>query len=332
MELIDRYVHEVGRYLPRNNREDIQTELRSLLADKLEDRVEGEATEDDVAALLEEFGQPREVAVSYQTSPQYLIGPELYPTFELVTGIVLIVLTAVTIFNGIMGFLPGGDASVHETLLAMLGMLYQGTMAAVGTIVIVFGILQRLNVKPDEDEEKWNPRDLPEVTDADRVKRGESVAGIVFSVIFLVFLNVFHDRIGLVMTLGGERLLTNVIQDNLWLFNIGLAANLVLSAVLLWQARWHWYTRIAKFATDLFSVYIFYRLAIGISMEKAALVEAGIVEPLPSMFVNLMYGVMILIAVLAVWELAKAAYRMLRQNRGSALTIPLTDNRRDSGV
>ena len=37
MKLIDRYVHEVGRYIPRRQRGDILEELRSLLVDTLED-------------------------------------------------------------------------------------------------------------------------------------------------------------------------------------------------------------------------------------------------------------------------------------------------------
>ena len=41
MELIDRYVREVGRHLPRKNRADIETELRSLLVDNLEDLLKG---------------------------------------------------------------------------------------------------------------------------------------------------------------------------------------------------------------------------------------------------------------------------------------------------
>lgn len=36
-EMIERYVHEVGRHLPRKNREDIQMELHSLLQDTLEE-------------------------------------------------------------------------------------------------------------------------------------------------------------------------------------------------------------------------------------------------------------------------------------------------------
>jgi len=47
MELIDRYVQEVGRHLPRKNRTDIQAELQSTLVDTLEARVEGEPSRDD---------------------------------------------------------------------------------------------------------------------------------------------------------------------------------------------------------------------------------------------------------------------------------------------
>ena len=36
MELIDRYIYEVGRHLPRKNRGDIQAELLSLLMDSLD--------------------------------------------------------------------------------------------------------------------------------------------------------------------------------------------------------------------------------------------------------------------------------------------------------
>ncbi len=65
MELIDRYVYEVGRHLPRKDRSDIQVELQSTLVDTLEDRVEGDPSQEDVVALLKEFGSPQKVAASY---------------------------------------------------------------------------------------------------------------------------------------------------------------------------------------------------------------------------------------------------------------------------
>ena len=52
MNLIDRYVNEVGRHLPRKNRSDIQAELRSLLMDALEDRAGLEPTEPEIVECV----------------------------------------------------------------------------------------------------------------------------------------------------------------------------------------------------------------------------------------------------------------------------------------
>ena len=64
MNLLDRYIHEVGRYLPRKKRGDIQAELRSSIVDSLEDRFGPDPEESQVVELLQELGKPREVAAS----------------------------------------------------------------------------------------------------------------------------------------------------------------------------------------------------------------------------------------------------------------------------
>ena len=38
MNLLDKYIHEVGKHLPRKNRADLEAEIRSTLEDMLEDR------------------------------------------------------------------------------------------------------------------------------------------------------------------------------------------------------------------------------------------------------------------------------------------------------
>ena len=84
MDLIERYVQEVGRRLPRKQRDDVARELRSSLEDSLENRTGvplEQADEEQVVELLLEFGPPQEVAASYQTGPSYLVGPALYPSF-----------------------------------------------------------------------------------------------------------------------------------------------------------------------------------------------------------------------------------------------------------
>src|SRR5512147_279757 len=98
MNLIDKYIAEVGKHLPRKNRADIEAEIRSTLEDMIEERKQAHGPLDDAAVieLLKEYGAPRKVAESY-VGPRYLIGPRIYPFFEMVTRIVLIVLTAVTL-------------------------------------------------------------------------------------------------------------------------------------------------------------------------------------------------------------------------------------------
>ena len=47
-DLVERYVNQVGRYLPGGERKEIQNELRSLIRDQLDDRYKASPTEDDV--------------------------------------------------------------------------------------------------------------------------------------------------------------------------------------------------------------------------------------------------------------------------------------------
>ncbi len=100
MNLIDKYIAEVGKHLPRRNRADIEAEIRSTLEDMLEERSQGTGPADDatVMQVLKEYGAPREVASKYKTH-QYLIGPRLFPIFEKVVRIVLAVLFGVSLIG-----------------------------------------------------------------------------------------------------------------------------------------------------------------------------------------------------------------------------------------
>src|SRR5690349_685079 len=98
MNLINRYVSEVGRHLPLvNGREDIEKELRSTLEDMLEERAEKEGRAPDESMeieLLKEYGSPQKVAETYNPHP-YLIGPRIFPFF--------IMILKVSIFGVIIG-------------------------------------------------------------------------------------------------------------------------------------------------------------------------------------------------------------------------------------
>src|SRR5512147_471563 len=111
MNLIDRYIAEVGKHLPRRNRMDIEAEIRSTLEDMLEERKQAQGPLEDAAVieLLREYGAPRKVAESY-VGPRYLIGPRIYPFFERVTRIVFMVLIALGIVGLVTGIVDSGPS------------------------------------------------------------------------------------------------------------------------------------------------------------------------------------------------------------------------------
>src|SRR5512132_3440586 len=100
MNLIDKYIAEIGKHLPRKNRADIEAEIRSTLEDMLDERAQGKGPADEatIMALLKEYGSPREVAATYKTH-QYLIGPRLFPIFETVIRIVLAVVAGASLIG-----------------------------------------------------------------------------------------------------------------------------------------------------------------------------------------------------------------------------------------
>lgn len=336
MELINRYVQEVGRHLPRKNRGDIKAELQSTLNDTLESRVEGEPTQDDVVELLREFGPPRQVATSYWPEGQYLIGPRLYPFFRMVVWIVLLVFAIVqlvlfgvsVVFNQeVLSFL-----SVLDIFLELVGSLF----TAFAIIVITFAILQRFDVRPDTDED-WDPRDLPVIEEVDTVNRGGIAAEITFSMVIIAILLFLPDKIGFVITPGLDVILNPVIVSYIPLIIVALVLGIVVNVIVLWRGRWETSTRLAKIADDLFGIYVFYVLIAGHNAWLANEGAAGFLSFLDSIsddiFSNeqsaLIIGMhafrlaFVIALIVNIVDIVKGVYELVKRQLGPPMRITL---------
>ena len=253
MNLLDRYIHEVGRHLPRKNRSDIQAELRSSFVDTLEDRFGQDASEEQTSELLKEFGQPRAVAASYHPQSQYLIGPTLYPIFRMVIWIVIAaVLGAQILAWGIGIFVDGNGFSVWE----MLASLVASVPASLGWVVITFIILQYFDAKPSLEEESWDPKSLPELNPEQDLKKGELILGLVGGILILVLVTLFPQWVGFLSTPGGTFYRNPVILDYLVLIQVSLLATILMNIYLLWKGSWTFLTRVIKLGLDAFGVVI----------------------------------------------------------------------------
>jgi hypothetical protein len=252
MELIDRYVAEVGRRLPRRSRADIQDELRSNLTDTLEARAGLSATLEDQVNLLREFGPPQKVAASYR-GDRVLIGPDLFPFFRMVLGIVLSVLAIVqlVLLGVLVAFSPG--YTFEPTWLLEFG---GSLISAFGSVVLVFAALQHFGVRPtlDEEQTEWDPHSLPEPHHDQPLQPGGLVAEMTFALILVVLLLFLPNILGMVFAGGGTYVINPVLQDNLPLVITTLLLGIALDIFLLWKGRWTTATRVAKIAVNLFEV------------------------------------------------------------------------------
>ena len=272
MELIDRYVHEVGRQLPRKQRADIQVELKSTLVDTLEGRVEGEPGEEEVIELLTEFGPPNKVAASYWPQGQYLIGPSLFPLFRMVVAITMLVFVIVRLVLLGISLVFNQEVFTFLTLLDIFSEVLGSAFIAFGIIVIVFAILQRFDVRPDEDEE-WDPRELPEIEPQDTVSRTGTVVEITFSLLIIAILLFLPDKIGVWITPGTEVLLNPVLSSYIPLIILSILLGIALDVITLWRGKWETSTRLAKIGVNLFVLYVLFVL---ISGHNAWLAEQGV--------------------------------------------------------
>jgi len=260
MELIDRYLAEVGRYLPPDRRADVLAELRLSIVETLGSSDGAKLNEEDVVRVLKETGSPKEIAALYYPEGQYLIGPALYPLFRMVVGIALFAIIGIQLVSIVISFaIDTAAAPALENFWQILGTI----PAALGTIVIIFAILQRYGIRPEKDEKAFNPQDLPPIKDLEPVKRGEQIFSIIVGVVFLVILARFAYEGGF-SGLDGRGFFSNpVISRYLPWIGLSLLLGILIDVLLLWQGIWQTWTRLAKIAVDLFSLVVLYLLIQG---------------------------------------------------------------------
>jgi hypothetical protein len=256
MNLIDRYVREVGNHLlVLQGREDIEKELRSTLEDMLEERSEKEGRPVDEAMeieLLKEYGSPDEVATTYNPHP-YLIGPRIFPLFLKILKIVLLStafgMTVVMIIQ-LITQTPLMGSEFTEVLGDGLGNILSTVIAASGYVVLIFAIIERtvpdLRISKEDFNEKWDPASLAKEPDPDSVNRGELIAEIVFTFIGLAIIN--------------EIFYIPVFSDEFRKFvpwiNAIFVTEILLDIYLLRKAVWDTATRIVKIVMEVGTIVI----------------------------------------------------------------------------
>lgn len=203
MKLIDRYVYAVTERLPEDSREDVSRELHTNIEDMLPEN----PTESQIREVLENLGNPKNLADEYNTQKRYLIGPGLYDRYfavlKLVIGIVTAVLVSITLIE--WAFNPPIDGSISEMsvrfVMDMLGNVIESILQACLWVTLVFAIIERNSNdgKGIFTKKKWSLDDLPTIslTSKGKISRGETIFTMFCTVFFTALVYFKANLIGI---------------------------------------------------------------------------------------------------------------------------------------
>lgn len=238
MKLIERYVYACIRHLPKNIRDDVSLELTSEIETMIDEHKEnGLSDREAIQMTLEALGDPKQLASQYIDKPNYLIGPLYYPTFIMVSKIVLLAVTiGLTVAFFVRTFLQTQPMD-YSIIGEYLASIFSGGVQSVAWVIFIFVLLERADdasFKKEIKADDWSVDQLPELPALKKSLRTEGIVGLVFTLIFFVLLNTRIEWFSAFVISNGTTSASvpmfNLASKNDWLllFNISLLVSAVV--------------------------------------------------------------------------------------------------------
>ena len=198
-KLIERYIYAFSRKIPSSQREETVREVRGMIDDMAADMFPD--SPDDAAsviAVLENLGDPSLLADRFLDRKKCLIGPDFFPTYQLILKIVIPVTAAGLALALILKGVFEPSDNIWLELAEGLSSMFSAAVQAFAWVTVIFALVEHFSgVSPAKAElvaegspELWSTDDLPQIPDNKSViKRSEPIVGIVFIVILMILLN-----------------------------------------------------------------------------------------------------------------------------------------------
>jgi hypothetical protein len=268
--LFQRYAEEVGGYLPRRKRKDIQLEILSLLEDSLEDLSarQGRPADEELALeVLKSHGAPIELARAYQADDN-LIRPETYQLFKPVA----------TLAGGLLALqlllslgLSAGDPGVDWGRLLIDWV--EGAFTTLGILFFSFALLERttpsewLNWPAAQLTKDWDPAGLKARLRKKAVNPRESWFEIFLLVGLIIWFGIFPQHVGGWSNTNGEWSFMPVLSESFHIYKpwviLYWLGRLGFNAALVRQAYWDNRMRLAQIGLKAFGVGLLFALLVG---------------------------------------------------------------------
>lgn len=250
MDLLDRYLHAVRWTLPSAKADDIIAELRDDLVTRMEGREETlgrPLTKAESSALLKDFGHPLMVASRYRPQ-QWLIGPDVFPFYIFVLGLVTLGILAVMLVVGLANALFGDQDPLH-IIAQTIGGAWTSLLLNAAIITLVFAVLERTGF-PTQHLQRWRPEQLPDIR-IRRKGRWESAFEVAAGIAFILW---WVGLIHLPIATGGPnfRIVAGpVFAQYYWPILVLLSVRLAQNLIAALQPRWTLVTGRLNIATTI---------------------------------------------------------------------------------
>ena len=205
--IIDRYVYDITRRLPKNER----AEVEMVLTADIYDMLAGRQGEEDIIAVLQELGAPAALAEKYRRTPRYLISPAVYGQYTRVlklavplAGVTLALMGMILGAYNMAGGSPAVPAFIGDILFG--AVLFGGSGVFIAALFITAGfiIAERAGYRPGA--KAWTPAKLPLIPIDDTRKKFRSLGIIEFGIIFYLCTYIFvcYKGFQVLYAIGGD--------------------------------------------------------------------------------------------------------------------------------
>lgn len=315
----ERYLAEVLRHIPERQRSDVERELRSSIGDAIDDRsAAGEERAASERAVLEGLGDPARLAASMTGKPNFLIGPELYPHWRRLLGLLLSIVVPIV---GVALFVVeiAGGGTIGEAIVRGGGTAFNVAVHLVFWVTLVFAVGERFEAGRKATElaaGKWTLDQLPK-----RATGRISIIDMITEVLtLLITIGGLLILQGLTFTDSATGQQVSILEPalvNFWLpFLIAMLAALVVVQLVVFSIG-HWSIPLAVVFTALelgFAVPIVY-LALNGMLVNPAFAQLIGYPPLAEGDGALMIVIAISVALVTGWEIFDAFRKALRSQR-----------------
>lgn len=237
MKLLERYLDNIGLFLPKEQKDDILKELAENILSKIEDK-EAELgrplNEAEQEAILKGYGDPVSVANRYGTDTgglafgRQLIGPGLFQLYSKILTINLIIAGAVALV--LLVALRWSVPEAFSNFAAQFAIQF-----AVITAIFI-AIQSYLNNHPDQwDLLNSKALTVPVSKPGQRVSRVESVAQIV---LLFIFASVLQGMLGASTTMFAPFQPAPIWYQLYWPMLLGLIVGIAQSTISLLRPEW----------------------------------------------------------------------------------------------